>query len=308
MLSSDRAPFSTRDERHGPDATSLLVDSPDSRPFSVVTPGLNAAGSSGAAALALTEQFEAVAGRLSAILDAIPVDERSRPSARRIHTLALECAAALGRLREGMTLVAGERDGLERELNHAKGQWARALLEAQDSQAGELDARHQALHDDLTSLPNRRHCQERLAEALGVAAARHTQAGLLYLDLDGFKEINDHHGHATGDAVLRIVAARLNRALRAGDVACRLGGDEFACLPAGPLSGPQLARLARKLIEAVSAPLMVNGVQLRVRPSIGVAIFPTHADDAEALFRVADAAMYRAKQQRTGFAFGERAD
>ena len=206
-----------------------------------------------------------------------------------------------------MTLVVGERDGLERELNHATAQWARALLDAQDSQAGELDARHQALHDDLTALPNRRHCREQLAEALAVAASRHTLAGLLYLDLDGFKEINDRHGHETGDAVLRIVAARLGRALRAGDVACRLGGDEFACLPSGPLSGPQLARLARKLIEAVSAPLMVNGVHLRVRPSIGVAIFPTHAGNAEALLKVADAAMYRAKHQRTGFAFAERA-
>jgi len=308
MLSSDSATFRTREERHGPDASSLLVDCPDSRPFAVAPPASDAAGWSGATAAVLTDQFESVAGRLSAILDSIPVDERSRPSARRIRTLALECAAALGRLREGMTLVVGERDGLERELTEARVQRARALMDAQDSQAGELDARHQALHDDLTALPNRRHCRERLAQALGIAASRHTLAGLLYLDLDGFKEINDRHGHATGDAVLRIVAARLDRALRAGDVACRLGGDEFACLPAGPLSGPQLARLARKLIDAVSAPLMVNGVQLRVRPSIGVAIFPTHADNAEALFRVADAAMYRAKQQRTGFAFGERAD
>jgi diguanylate cyclase (GGDEF)-like protein len=261
-----------------------------------------------AAPASLASEFDAVSERVGAILDAIPVHERAEPMARQIQTLALECAAALGRLHEGMTLVQGEREGLRRELDHLQMLLARARLDAEDSQAGELNFRHQALHDDLTALPNRRLCRERLAEALDVAATSRSATALLYLDLDGFKAINDRHGHETGDAVLRIVAARLGSALRVGDVACRLGGDEFACLPAGPLTGGQLARLARKLIEAVSAPLMVNGVRLKVRPSIGVAIFPAHADNVDALFKVADAAMYRAKQQRTGFAFGERPD
>jgi diguanylate cyclase len=126
---------------------------------------------------------------------------------------------------------------------------------------------------------------------------------VLYLDLDDFKPINDLHGHAGGDEVLRIVAMRLTRAVRAGDVISRLGGDEFACLVADRLDREQLTRLARKLFDAVSAPLMVVELRLTVTPSIGIA---THQGDAarpDGLVRRADAAMYRAKRTQCGIAF-----
>jgi diguanylate cyclase (GGDEF)-like protein len=189
------------------------------------------------------------------------------------------------------------------ELRQARETLARLQADFHDSQAGELHARHLALHDELTDLPNRRLCRERLGHALALAAARHTTAALLFLDLDGFKAINDHHGHEIGDMVLRIVAARLTRAVRAGDIVCRVGGDEFVCLPLGAMGDPQLAHLAAKLIDAVSAPLTLQHLQLTVQPSIGVAIYPTHATDTDALIKAADAAMYVAKQRRQGFAF-----
>lgn len=252
-----------------------------------------------------------VADLLHAIIDSTAPgshEPESRALAKRTHALALECAVALNQLQATLAL---ERDGqrrLEYELDEARAALERAKRDFEDSQAGALHARHLSLHDELTALPNRRLCRERLDEALALAAAHRASAGLLFLDLDGFKGINDRYGHETGDEVLRIVAVRLSRAVRSGDIICRLGGDEFVCLPSGTLGGPQLAHLASKLFDAVSAPLALNGLQLEVRPSIGVAIFPMHADNTEALLKAADAAMYRAKQQHIGFAFAERSN
>jgi diguanylate cyclase (GGDEF)-like protein len=228
---------------------------------------------------------------------------RSAGLAARTHGLALDCATALNLLEAALACDRTVRRRLERELGDAKVALTQVQLEFDDSHAGELQARHLALHDDLTALPNRRQCRELLDHALASAAARQTTAALLFMDLDGFKAINDSHGHGTGDEVLRIVAARLTRAVRVGDVVGRLSGDEFVCLPSGPVGAPQLAHLALKLFDAVSAPLSLNNLQLRVRPSIGVAIFPFHASSTDGLLKAADAAMYRAKVGRTGFAF-----
>jgi diguanylate cyclase len=221
------------------------------------------------------------------------------------HALALECATALAQLKATMEADREERRNLLRELSESQDRLARIQRDFADSQAGELQARHLSLHDELTTLPNRRNCRERLSEALSLASARRTTAALLFLDLDGFKAINDRLGHETGDEVLRIVAARLSRAVRAGDIVCRLGGDEFVCLPNGPMEPSQLAHLARKLFDAVSAPMAFHNVHLVVQPSIGVAVYPTHASDTESLLSAADAAMYRAKRARTGVAFAE---
>ena len=282
----------------------LNSDSTDTTAGSPLRPGLVEAANGRDGNL-----HDNVTDLLHAIVDSTaPGRHHAEPHAlaRRMHALALECAAALSQLQAALAV---ERDGqrrLERELGEARAALERAQLDFEDSQAGALHARHLSLHDELTALPNRRHCREQLDEALALAAARRTSAGLLFLDLDGFKAINDRHGHETGDEVLRIVAARMSRVVRGGDLICRLGGDEFVCLPSGPLGGPQLAHLASKLFDAVSAPLALNNLHLEVRPSIGVAIFPMHADNTEALLKAADAAMYRAKQQHIGFAFAER--
>lgn len=252
------------------------------------------------------DMVDAVAHRLGTILEhTASVPAESSALAGRTHALALECGAALKLLRAAMVRDRAHQRRLERELGDARAALARVQLDFENSHAGELHARHLALHDELTALPNRRQCRERLDEALALARARRGSAALLFLDLDGFKTINDRYGHETGDEVLRIVAARLSRAVRAGDIVCRLGGDEFVCLPCGPLGDPQLVHLASKLVDAVSAPLILGSLHLDVRPSIGVAIFPRHADNTEDLLKAADAAMYRAKLHRTGFAFAE---
>ncbi|MFI5497018.1 diguanylate cyclase domain-containing protein [Actinoplanes sp. NPDC051859] len=152
----------------------------------------------------------------------------------------------------------------------------------------------QANRDPLTGLANRTVLRDRLARAV---PAPDDPVAVLYLDLDGFKEINDRHGHEAGDAVLRAVAGRLSSAVREQDLVSRLGGDEFVLLLPG-VSGDEAARLAERLLSDVAWPVPYEGHYLTVGASIGIAA-RTEADD-QGLLRVADAAMYRAKQLGRG--------
>jgi diguanylate cyclase len=215
----------------------------------------------------------------------------------------LDCVHDLGLLQAMLARDLDRCRQLELDLSDAQAALARARAELADTQAGELRARHLALHDSLTLLPNGSHFRDRLDDALGLNNPRRQPLAVLYLDLDGFKPINDRHGHHTGDELLRIVAARLARAVRAGDMVSRLGGDEFACLLADRPGRKQLRQLACKLFDAVSAPVKVGQLELTVHPSIGIAICPTDGATTDALLRSADAAMYAAKRDRTGIAF-----
>ena len=198
------------------------------------------------------------------------------------------------------------RRQLEREVFVARAALVQTRADLVGTQAGEKQARHLALHDGLTSLPNRSFFRERLDQALAGVDLPRPALAVLYLDLDGLKQINDAHGHQAGDKLLGIVAARLAHAVRAEDMMSRLGGDEFACLVVDYLKREQLSQLARKLFNVVSAPLKIGKLELVVRPSIGIAIFPADGVTAEALLRSADAAMYQAKRQQTGHAFFDR--
>lgn len=171
------------------------------------------------------------------------------------------------------------------------------------SQAGERKARHLALHDSLTSLPNACYFRERLDQVVAVAAQEHKEIAVLFMDLDRFKPINDVHGHAAGDELLSIIAARLMRTIRADDMVCRLGGDEFACLLLNAPGRAQLSRLASKVFDVVSDPVRLGSVTLSVRPSIGIAVFPESGTTSTMLLQHADEAMYQAKKQRTGYSF-----
>ena len=180
---------------------------------------------------------------------------------------------------------------------------AQARVELVGSRSEERRSRRLALHDELTLLPNRSFFGEWLEQTLVRAVPLQQGFAVLYLDLDGFKLINDTHGHAVGDELLRIVASRLARAVRAEDVVSRLGGDEFACLLANLPGRTQLGHLARKLFDAVAAPVKIGSHELTVSPSIGIARCPADGNSADTLLRNADAAMYRAKRERSGFAF-----
>lgn len=171
------------------------------------------------------------------------------------------------------------------------GAGAQAADAAPDPRQG--DWRHQALHDGLTGLPNRRQFDEQLAKSLAEPGAA---LGLLFIDVDGFKAINDGHGHAVGDALLVALAGRMRHALRAGDMLARLSGDEFAVLMPGLSDAGVGLERAQSLRQALRSPLVVAGVRQGVTVSLGLALGRGGRDSPAALLALADAAMYRAKR------------
>lgn len=154
---------------------------------------------------------------------------------------------------------------------------------------------HLAQHDLLTGLPNRVLLKDRLSRAIALAHRHRRQVGLLFLDLDRFKQVNDTLGHAIGDRLLKSVAERLVGCVRASDTVCRYGGDEFVILLIEIQQPRNAARVAEKLHAAFAEPHLVDGHELHTPLSIGISIYPDDSDDVDALMRDADAAMLYAK-------------
>jgi diguanylate cyclase (GGDEF)-like protein/PAS domain S-box-containing protein len=155
---------------------------------------------------------------------------------------------------------------------------------------------HKAHHDALTDLPNRSLFRDRLHAALSVARRYERQLGLLYIDLDLFKHVNDTLGHAAGDALLIEASHRLTAAVRESDTVARLGGDEFAVVLAELNGALEAEEVAQRIVEAMRRPFELNEGTGRVTASIGVALFPEHGSDAEALQKHADLALYAVKE------------
>jgi diguanylate cyclase (GGDEF)-like protein len=158
--------------------------------------------------------------------------------------------------------------------------------------------RHQSLHDALTGLPNRQYFTERLARAAGETSRPHGDVGIVFCDLDGFKQINDTHGHGAGDEVLRQVAARLAASMREGGVLARLSGDEFVILLPDLADDDDAHHVVGRLSAALADPLHVHGRTLHVSASIGLAIRASDTLDADSLLGEADAEMYEQKRTR----------
>ncbi|MBV8519150.1 MAG: EAL domain-containing protein [Acidobacteria bacterium] len=155
---------------------------------------------------------------------------------------------------------------------------------------------YQAYHDALTGLPNRLLFRDRLTIALAHAKRKEMPLAVMFLDLDRFKYVNDTLGHSLGDELLRAIASRLRSVLRDGDTIARMGGDEFTILLADLQQPSDAAKIAQKLLEVVAQPVRVEGHELYVTTSIGIALFPNDGDTAETLLKSADSAMYRAKE------------
>ncbi|MFZ2853201.1 MAG: EAL domain-containing protein [Rhodocyclaceae bacterium] len=155
---------------------------------------------------------------------------------------------------------------------------------------------HLAHHDPLTGLPNRLLFDDRLANAIELARRNEQRCLLLFLDLDGFKVINDTLGHAVGDDLLRIVGERLKSVLRSSDTVARLGGDEFVVL-AGSANPDYATQLAQKILGQLRLPILLSGQSLSVTGSLGIALYPDNGTDSQQLMRAADMAMYTAKTE-----------
>jgi diguanylate cyclase (GGDEF)-like protein len=173
---------------------------------------------------------------------------------------------------------------------------SRTARMAASLQKANAELRHMVLHDALTKLPNRLLLEDRIGQAIEACRRSASRCAVLFVDLDRFKTVNDSLGHFYGDELLRSVAERLRTAMRSEDTVSRLGGDEFVVLLRQMVKDEDAVVVAQKVLEIVSAPLLVHGRELIVTPSVGVSIFPEHGASAQALITNADAAMYQVKK------------
>lgn len=161
---------------------------------------------------------------------------------------------------------------------------------------------HQATHDVLTGLQNRRRFGERLQQALAAIGGSQPKAALLQIDLDDFKAVNDTLGHGAGDTLLQLAAGRIRDALQDGESAYRYAGDEFAVIQLGKEQPAEAERLATSLVNSFKDPFVINGIPVFVGSSIGIAFGPEHGTDGEQLMKAADIALYAAKTDGRGCA------
>ena len=212
---------------------------------------------------------------------------------------------------EAMALTVGtiliRRDGHEVAIEDSAapirnwdGKMTGAVIVFHDVTAAQVMAlkmAHLAQHDFLTNLPNRVLLNDRVAQAISLAKRRGTQLALLFLDLDNFKHINDSLGHSTGDKLLQSVANRLCACVRASDTVSRQGGDEFVILVTEDRFTENAAQIAEKILSALATPHVIDEHELYVTTSIGISVYPADGQDAEALLKNADTAMYSAKEK-----------
>ena len=212
-------------------------------------------------------------------------------------TFAIENAA----LFDQMIRARDQAEGYQRELQNLNTELEKRVVLRTTALADAVkELEHLAMHDSLTGLPNRALFQDRLAQGIVMAKRERKSLALIMIDLDKFKEINDRLGHDVGDQMLKETGQRLKHALRQWDTVSRLGGDEFAIvLPATDAAGATCA--ANKLLKALNTPFMLNGT-LRSGPcSMGIAVYPDNAQDADSLYKCADTAMYIAKRKNAGY-------
>jgi len=208
----------------------------------------------------------------------------------------------------GMIAAALKREALGKEnieLPNFYSNETKDLIDAFSEMSRQIHLRqteleHRALHDSLTSLPNRTLLFDHIRHDISVAKRDNTQLSLLMIDLDLFKEVNDTFGHAVGDQLLIEMGKRLKLILREVDIVARMGGDEFAVLLPG-VGATDVSKIANKIFKASQLPYNINELELVVAASIGVAIYPEHGHDEKELLQHADVAMYVAKQNKLGY-------
>jgi diguanylate cyclase (GGDEF)-like protein len=239
--------------------------------------------------------YENVAALPSAMADLFAgFDPFSIPAGA--ESTAIECRLI------GASGVEHDVEVLLRQLDW-RGAERRVLAVRDISERTEAAARiaHLAYHDALTGLPNRAVFAEHLARGVGKAAEQDAPIAVLCIDLDGFKAVNDIHGHPAGDALLMEAAHRLRAVVRGNELVARLGGDEFAVVQEGGSQPTHAGLLSERIIEALRQPFAIGGQSVRISASIGVAVYPADAETPSDLVKNADMALYRAKAEGRGF-------
>jgi diguanylate cyclase (GGDEF)-like protein len=198
------------------------------------------------------------------------------------------------------------RDTLEQQVVERTRELANTVkqlkveIEEREKIAAELN--FLANHDALTGLPSLRLCKDRLDQSLAEARRKRQTSAVMFLDLDGFKEVNDRHGHEFGDRVLKGIAQRITGEIRETDTVARIGGDEFVIILSSLPESGIANRIASSLVDCIMKPLQVGNIEVEVSVSIGISLYPEHGVTAEELIRSADKAMYRIKHEgKNGF-------
>ncbi|HYN40982.1 MAG TPA: bacteriohemerythrin [Thermoanaerobaculia bacterium] len=239
---------------------------------------------------------EEITGGLSAVDLAAEADrERVRGNVRR----ALEgdlsaCAYGFAAVRKDGALVEVELSGTVVDLD-GRPAIVGVVLDVTEQNRDRRQLKYLAFYDPLTDLPNRSLFYDRLGQVLARGNRDREPFALLMLDLDGFKAVNDVHGHETGDALLRAAGRRFQRCIRESDTVARMGGDEFVVLLTWVRDAEAASVVARKILAAMGEPFLLGGRECRVGASIGICMSPEDGDDMEALLGRADAAMYESK-------------
>jgi diguanylate cyclase (GGDEF)-like protein len=213
-----------------------------------------------------------------------------------------ECADGLDQVTATLAQGIADIKQVEVALTRSRAALVEAEAALLSAQEDERRAALRALHDPATGLPNRVLFEDRLAQASSLAERQGWMLAVMFLDLDGFKSINDDHGHAAGDIVLRQIAGRLAQHARDEDTVCRTGGDEFLYLLVNPRNTTDVERKAIAVLGDIAQSIDVEGRGLVIRGSIGIALYPGDGLTPDQLVRNADTAMYRAKTGARGYA------
>jgi diguanylate cyclase (GGDEF)-like protein len=229
---------------------------------------------------------------------------QSQYTSPRLEAIVREYSDTLQKLHKSVADDSSQQGLLQQRIHEARIAMVLARASLLRLQIERKRAHHLALHDGLTALPNRKFLVERLDRALANSRRPRQALALLHMEFRVRQTLCDDGDYCCNDALLRIVAARLNRSVRAEDLVCRLGGDDFACLAPGLPSRALLGQLVSSLLDVVSAPLRIDNLEILLQLNIGIAVFPADGVTADELLKSAVAAMRFAKQQASPFAYG----
>ena len=221
--------------------------------------------------------------------DSLPVVDTAIQKSKAVEIKVQDAAEKLSLVNQALENEVEERHLLEHQLSAAE--------------KSEEAARHASLHDPLTGLPNRVLFNDRLEHSLAQAKRHNWTLAVMFVDLDGFKSINDTYGHDVGDSVLQTISQRLKENTRDDDTVSRHGGDEFIYVLMEVRDERDILLIAETLLKVVQVPCVVGTLEITISASIGISLFPKDGTTVESLVKNADKAMYRAKQTKSGYSF-----
>ena len=307
------APDADRDTSEGspvPVADGRIVDSPEKAPAQIQVPKLDGvlqqsrdikvkveACADDLGVINSIVKKEITAGAITetthrAIAESESIEDKVQACADDLDDVNAKLASGVSDLKQAQAALTGYKSAL-----------AHAEVALEKSRRAERAAQIQSLHDQKTGLPNRALFDDRLTKAIASVDRDGGTLAVMFFDLDRFKSINDQHGHAVGDQVLKEVSLRISAHCREKDTLCRNGGDEFLYLLINPGESENIERIVEGVLSKVAAPIEIDAKQVVITTSVGISIYPDDGENADVLVHKADQAMYEAKRDSRRFSF-----